>query len=547
MKGRSKIDQGMALLVLRAALVGVLIVVLLQGAPPAGMGASFEVDDAHASRGADELGRSRIIRAFIGLADPARWSVDPATGLLFRRATQLELRRNGWDPGTFLVETGNLTKRARRGASELSVLIPLRAGGAQLVELDRLSQEIGPVAIETRVSGRGAHAKVRLHVTEPVFYNYHSHVVEGRAGLDINNALMLLVSSNEGGVSAYGVVDATEVHVLGPTPTWFIDSVPAPGPGSLQSKSLAKVSLLQLPGGVQAHWSACQLAVTCDLLCAYLGGGLPFDPELEDPPPPCSPFESGGSPAGLECVDGVDNDQDGTTDAADIDCAGHDHPEGTPFHFHKFESGRDFGLFGEVKACTYWGPNWKTTMKGFATSIINYFNEETKSLAADLRWGVMSCWVFQNLDDAQLCSQAGECPGFDQPPHVYPYAGDGSDADDYRSHVALDIQHAHAVGLNFPISVAHVTHKGALSDGDDSKCGKAFLGSGNSLSGYTVSGVEVAGCHNFRSAAHEIGHAFGADHLEEDADPCTFMCEGLPSQGWEEFFLPDEFFGNTNG
>ena len=470
---------------------------------------------SHDSGHASGLEGSRILPQFVGLDDPDRWDVHRPSGLRFRRATRMELAENGWDPGTFLVETGRLYRNAGQGARHLDVLLPLRDGFAQMVEFDLLSSQTGPLAIETRaVPGPGG-STVQVTASTPEFHFYHSEGRVDRRGVDLGGALMLLVSSDGGGVSGHGVVQGIDAEVSGPSGAWVLEEIAVPGK-PLQAQTLAKVSLLALPDVADQAWGDCGFAAVCDLICGYLGGPYPAYNPGDDHP--CSvPFDPGDPPSG-ECDDGVDNDGDFDVDKDDLDCDGHGHDAGTPPHFHHFESGRDFGLFGEGKACTEWEGNWKEEMAALAVSTINAFRAENGPLVQPLRWGVISCWIFPTKEAAEECDQDGVCPDFDGGFHVYPYQDASSQLGAYRALVTLDMQHAHALGAGRPLAIGHVLHKGVLFDGPAGYCGESALGDEQPLSGYTVSAVKTDGCLGWKAAVHEIGHAFGVDHEDYPAD-----------------------------
>ena len=475
--------------------------------------------------------------------DPERWSVHRQSGLRFRRATRMELAENGWFPGTFLVETGRLLRDARRAARRLDVLVPLSDSTAQTVRFDLLSSQAGPLAIETRAIPAPGGSLVQVTTSTPTFHYYHSEVRNTRTGTDIGGALMLLLSSNLGGLSAHGVVQGVDVQVSGPSSTWTLQDIAAAGK-PVQPATLAKVALFAFPQGLGGAWGDCGVASVCDLICGYLGGGYPSAEGTMDDDHPClKPFDEGDPPTS-QCDDGLDNDGDGTKDDLDLDCEGHPHDPGTPFHYHKFESGRDFGLFGEGQACTDWDTNWVTEVHAISTAIINGFRKETGPLDQPLRWQVYSCWIFPTQAAASECDNTGSCPDFDEGAHIYPYAGDDGVVDAYREDAPSDLQHAKVLGLDLPVPIAHVLHKGTLIDEENPNlpsCGEAPPNPDDAFAGYTASGVLVDNCYDNKSATHEIGHSFGAAHelYPNDGPPYTFMKQGDASgEGWLYFFSP---------
>lgn len=485
-------------------------------------------------------GPSMILERFEGLADPVRWSVHRASGRRFRRATAAEIAANRWQPGTFLVEAKRVLNRANRGSRRVSLLIPTGDRTARRIRFRHTGSFEGPLAVETRANTLTPNEPVLVTAERNVVHRYQS-AVRGRRSrnrVDIRGGLMKLTAT-DGGVAARGAVEGMEVRVNGPSTGWYIDDVA--GNGGLDQDALVRVWLLALPDAVGGSWNGCDSIGICDALCGYLGG--PWDaPEPGQNDHPCSePFNPGdnGPTVAQECNDDLDNDGDGAVDHFDEHCD-HTHNPGTAFHIHQFESGEDFGLFGDGTTCTYLGGSWKAEMIDMAITVSGAFKEEGGgALAEKLRWGVVSCWIFGSQEDAEQCDATGACAPFNSGSHTYPYAGANGDNADYRTNVVYDLNHARVVGLSRPITILHVIHRGDVFVGAEAVCGNAFVGAGNPLSGRSVSSIGTGGCSDWKVTAHEIGHTLGAGHETYPAmPPHTFMYEGHHTDGFATFLSP---------
>jgi hypothetical protein len=144
------------------------------------------------------------------------------------------------------------------------------------------------------------------------------------------------------------------------------------------------------------------------------------------------------------------------------------------------------------------------------------------------------------------CYSNGACAPFGGGAvHVYPYPGASSLEEGYRQNVVADLENATTLGFNRPLASLHVVHLGSLTVDDEVACGRAYIGDGNPLSGRSVSSSGSAACPvDWKSAVHELGHQYGADHEVYPATaPFTFMKQGNPGSllGFAKYFSP------TNG
>lgn len=475
--------------------------------------AAFLLFSTFASISADDfrptIGNDLIIDEFRNLPDPTHWSTarkGTNSVVLFRRATQSELDQNRWDPGTFLVQ---FDKPSSPTSSPLTLHVPLGDDWSLPIDLVPAGSVRGPYAVENRVLPEDRIATI----TGPtVMNNYVSsfEMVQDTSGprrhleeeiprkdviKDIGNGLMKLTIVDSS-MYGRGAVEGYEVEVMSMSSTWHVDSVigSTDGPHTVDPSTLVKVSLKNVPEPIRNTWADCDGLAICNSYCGYLGG--PFYGDSEDDHP-CSGGGSGGGGPSLS------ND-------------------------------KNFGLFGDAPYCTYLGESWKAQMADLAYVVQNSFRSEDLSLLpVQLRYGVISCWIFPSMQDAEDCDELGgaNCAPFNGGAHVYPYAGANHQEEMYREYVGNDLAHAKSVGLPNLISTSNVIHRGNLDDDAGLVCGVAIEGGGHEHSGRSVSsgGTMVGQCSAiWKCASHEIGHTLGATHEDYPPGPGdkTFMVSG---------------------
>ncbi|MBI1358032.1 MAG: hypothetical protein GC160_27175 [Acidobacteria bacterium] len=464
----------------------------------------------------------------VGLPDPSGWSVvgRGANKAYYRRATQRELRANGWAPGAYLV-AGNGPVNAARGLDQATLYVPV-ADSNVIPIVFKLDERVEDMEFFERIgvpgSPDGAVVSRRIN---PVMFEYFNQGFDPKRRGPVNKGWARMVSGSEGGLFASGLADGFEFEMDGPNGGWNIDKLPAPGGFAPNRDDIVKVQVLSLGtfGGTQ--YQACSGAFAspaCDWFCTEISGV------------PCTNNPHIGPAATHHCADGGDNDVDGTTDVSDKECAaqagwGDDVHPGFPKRH--WESGKSFGLFGDGRFCTAYATAEYSASGSIVTSGSWYHRLTAMGWQAEallnesigfqgvtgrekqFRYRVGGCWVFPSVPAATACAADGtQCLS------GYPYANSGQGGAGYYSKVWDDVHHATYVGLNDALHYAQAVYwHGSGSDTSmltcDSDgepcCGQSIIGASGGLAGASVADYS---CGNAGvSSAHEMGHSSGLDHV----------------------------------
>jgi hypothetical protein len=485
---------------------------------------------------------SQIPPEDLGQPDPVAWSSDPVSGLRYRRATTLELQRNDWRTGTWLVEASEVRDLASSGAVDLDVPLPEIEGRVGSLGLSLVASEQAPTHFSFGPSG--------ATTFDPVFHGYltrrdqrDQHFVQLVAGAGdflVRGRAYRHISIEEGvqpelRTLAIGSPDAqTQLQPLpgdsGLTPTDLLTVVfsPAGLPEPLPPASPPPLECLQ--------WLATQQP------CAP-------NPEGECELPACTiPADPNPNAPSADCTDGIDNDGDGLTDVGQDPTCQHS-PEcdpvtnDVPLHTHKWEQGHQYMMMGDASFCM----RSKTdTPYADLYSRVNVmraaFNIETGEHApyaarvdsvskAAMRWAGSSCYflgVPPGADEytvVQGCVEQGVCPGA---PAQYPYAGLGNPSGTiaYQAAAEQQLDDCTQTGeLRTAVElVALVTETQLAPD----MCGVDAANSpyGNVIE-YHPCPMEGATLY-YETIPHEIGHVFGCIHDCLTVFPCYGAICPLP-------------------
>jgi hypothetical protein len=195
----------------------ILVVVLLSAC----MQPSTTTDDEDTA-GGDPVGEipprhQELMDHFAGLPDPEAWQVGPLDQL-YRRATHAELQRHDWDPGTFLMEGGELWN-ATLGHPAVRVLVPLADDEASTVDFVIAAEpQEGSYAYTSAEAG----VRATLTAADRGFYA-DIHLSDLRAIIDANQ------------------------------PWWQLDDIPAPDGRKVSVDELARAMLSRTGTGLEAE------------------------------------------------------------------------------------------------------------------------------------------------------------------------------------------------------------------------------------------------------------------------------------------------------
>lgn len=476
---------------------------------------------------ANTLPCNRIVPEFEGQDDPEGWSVDPDSGIQYRRATKQERIMNGWDPGTFLVNGARLVG-STLGDSRVPVLVPLSDDTTVQVEFEFLRGNAGLSFIRRDVLV-GSEVTVRSRKITPTLYEYVQTGFDQENPRPTNGAWAQMLTGTDGGIYMTGMVKDREIAMDGPNPGWHIEDLPGPAlAGAPPEDNLVKVTQLVLGAFGEAQFDACAGGFDgCDWLCDA-SSNIPCDS-----PPHSNPT------APNHCSDNTDNDNDGTNNSGDEECKdrpdwGDDNHPGFPSR--KWESGKSMVLMGEGRFCTQYAGNWiqRLTRVGWDSEALVNGARSFTGLSGDemaLRYLAGGCWVFESLDAANECADGQGCPG------GYPYENAGSTASSYYNNVWDDVHHGMFHGLNDAVHVAQTIYWGGTQAQNSRPmncsalegsgcCGASVYPAPAGSQGASVVQYEIStgGCnaaHAPVTSAHEFGHNAGLDH----DDAWGFMAE----------------------
>ena len=194
---------------------------------------------------ANTLPCNRIVPEFEGQDDPEGWSVDPDSGIQYRRATKQERIMNGWDPGTFLVNGARLVG-STLGDSRVPVLVPLSDDTTVQVEFEFLRGNAGLSFIRRDVLV-GSEVTVRSRKITPTLYEYVQTGFDQENPRPTNGAWAQMLTGTDGGIYMTGMVKDREIAMDGPNPGWHIEDLPGPAlAGAPPEDNLVKVTQLVL-------------------------------------------------------------------------------------------------------------------------------------------------------------------------------------------------------------------------------------------------------------------------------------------------------------
>lgn len=517
---------------------------------------------------------AKVLPEFLGVADPTAWSFDPLANRHYRRATELELETNGWQPGTFLVTLGGLDEAFAEAEASTTVTLPMTDGTTMQLVLDLRATD------DTRkfVSMDGSRVDATsggpvIEGLRPTINLYGSQTTELATGTDLHGIVATAVTVQElGQFDIQGVAERTgangpsadAVAVSNSSPDWYVENIPGPsvGPSDLYLVSWTEEETL-------AQWPPNEPSDVCAMW-------IPAPPNTQGWHP-CNVLEP--DPPG-DCGDGIDNDDDGHVDGKEHpDDADYDsiceHQAGCdpatpgksyPPHTHVTELGKHFGLFGDVVWCTRHEANWVAKLYQLGRNSEQVFSTHpgedggrsaTYDTAIDhgqvpLRFSVGKCWIVEDYDDAEACQLEGgaSCSPFDEGSnsgHVYPYAGLGALLDknedlgwdstlsDYFTAVTQDLAHAAQLpaphNIDYPLDFMQVVLRPAHVN-DWSAGGITYTCQRKSII-HDDSSVDSPKLVVAERSAHELAHDFSCLHKHAR----ILDAPGLP--GWSMIWSSD--------
>jgi len=509
-----------------------------------------------------------VIPDFVDLQDPTEWALDAATGTRFRLATANERRVNGLMPGTFLVEASNTPSGFSSGGRNVQLLLPLTPTESRTVDMAWLAQddEVGAF-LEVRQAGAN---EARTLEKNPTFNIYGSSYRHDGSNYHLNGALLTAVAAaGERQFIAQGYVERTgtngqrldRVRISGPNRRLKLDTI---GPVAEQPNELLVMTWSPGPQATQA------IPEQPLDLCAGQTVDVDEPPmPADNPGHPCAePGNGNNTPQGHQCDNLGDDDGDGKTDydgynSAEPDdmCLHHSGcamSQGYPNHEHTYESGLEYGFFGDITWCTANRDTWKEDMylratftnQMFANPPIGedgtpntgYDNYLTFSNGKMMRWTASKCWFLDSLDQAESCKDDASACGPFAPGsiHEYPYGGLSNPRVNYlgyRTASYKDLEHAVKLPepnrIRRPLDLWQVITR---------EVAQGHFGKDDTEWGGTAQLAEHAGVINggraelgyalpYSPSAHEFGHVFGCEHEDvEFVDKVTPL--GNLTKGW---------------
>lgn len=485
-----------------------------------------------------------VVPELAALPEPQQWLADDATGVRYRRATRSERRAHGWLPGTFLAEAVGARAAATRGVGP-RLVVPVGDGDVRHVGFDLASSASDREMIEVRV----ASGKALATRTTPRVFRYLSRTDRG-APLE---TLLHVLAAERGGGVLDGMVGDHRVHgyltkrALALDPNLYT-------PTGLDPATLAVITVLRADPGIAAGWDDCRGESFCDAFCDNLGITAPCSADAYNPC--CSPLDTTPGPSDA-CHNNYDDDMDGETDhagdpvhggPADDLCQHSPYCSGGPTHSHRYESGLQFILLGEIHYCSWLeseGWDWRERFLLRGEQIVGGFAMETGHAGFDdldikrkLRMTSAKCWVLPEVAQARDCKDGSlaDCAPFDGAPHEYPYAGAANSAVAYINADGLDrpkndLAHAVQVGLRNPVNLVQVVM--ATGPSEFLTGTESLMVAGKNEGAYSVvRATDTHGLHGYVATSnHEFGHAMGLGHCHADVSPIDGLCTVMGDVG----------------
>lgn len=430
------------------------------------------------------------IQDFDDTEDPDEWLVDSSSGLHYRRTTDQERQANGWPNGTILVEQGSGTLDGfSTGSAGVEFLIALNDTETRHLNLSNSRANHRVNLTEHYIEGVE-------NVVEPTRTKQVSLYTYRQAD---NSTSTYAIADNETGLFARSAVNRsnhndTLMVISGPESAWTIEDLPTED-GDSVNEGLVILETLYRPVGTYSEMCV-KVQMAQDSWLNECG-------EQEDP--------NNGNGNDAECGDGKDNDGDDWVDHPDDPgCdSKDDNDEWDPTKSYLF------GVFGEVKWCTWHSDTWETRTAYVARIIdLGFRNRQTK---ANLVVEQRDCWFADSMGTANQCD-SGEITcshnHFHLGDHYYSYNGCNGDASCYSDEVWDDSDHSHKHDDYAGLKIAQAIHNGTMSHDGGTVCGLANV---DLIGGDSVAAGpdSTARCYDFVSP-HEVGHNFAADHGKED-------------------------------
>ncbi|MFN2427197.1 MAG: hypothetical protein ABR587_12205 [Candidatus Binatia bacterium] len=460
--------------------------------------------------------------------EPPVWT--GAGNLFVRPPSYGEQMRHDLRPGTFFIANSALIADVTAGEPDTVMPLVFPDGEIGRYNLDLKAEFTSDVRLIERRSEEGA-AKIVNRFPQVKIYR---SLFESDRSL---RSVMQVLAVDEGGLVSRGLASHESnmpnntglfsMTVTPVGPAMRLDDIEAVGVGVDDSTLL--ISEAFFANAHQAElFDDCGGQPFCSELCADTGldVGDP-GPACPSPPDPCehsSPcgdgHGSGEPPATHQCNDGDDNDGDELVDGFDPEC---DHtpfcePGGDiPQHFHTFEAGSDFGLFGDVRWCTKKGDSWPAFLldRGYYTETPYHTNTGFPAYDNLFKWGdafysiheklvrlrTIGCWRLPTEEEAEDCSDnLADCGPFAAGAHTYPYRF-GRDAEGMWDGLKVDVWHARSVGMDDPLNNAQ-TLAGTLIGNSEAESIPGFA----SVVGNNVNGQDAN--------PHELGHTLNLTHCD---------------------------------
>lgn len=478
--------------------------------------------------------------------DANAWNRDEQTGLHFRHATEKEMKLNEWAPGTFVVEAGTLFDAMSAGRDDIGVVLPETLTSSRVLGLMWITEKEGPGFVEMSGTVEG---KMKIDAGRPVFHKYASQIEVRDGRVDLLGAVVTGTAVDgdrqliiHGHVERAGETGASVDWIRITPVNSHVQLEALPGPGV----KLEDLLLVQWSPGAQPYeelpsqtQNLCPPAIVTD---AEVGD--PWTPIEGEPEPyhPCvEPGGNGGSVFQMnQCTNGFDDDGDELTDDHSDPMCKHtsacDPTKGHPDHVHEYESGLDYGQFGDVVWCTKRQSSWVVEMEEQAAAIRDAFrapahdnddyNDWVSSPGQTLVWQASKCWMLGSVDEARDCrDNLSDCGPYAAGQHTYPYKKSGRTY--WSQHIergAADLYHAvnlpEHLNIDHPLQMWFVI----VNEGLDDFANQNITWAGKTAENYrgaTINGDQpgITPKSFAEDLAHEFGHIFGCGHCDARAVP----------------------------